>query len=256
MTNPIAFEVAVGSYNYRLYRPHRGSDKDYKEFYYPTFNTLYEGDKQSVAKKSLIVDKERHDVRKLPDMLYKANVNFLEVLFSLEVLKKDALYQKLVAMKEDIARMNLPYLFEACFLGMFDRKLREFDRDTNYVDFREPEGALQDKVCKHVMVAYRILDFLERYANNGFTSFGNAISYRDDNEADQVAKQFLFSVRDGEFYSFGGSQMKEILLEKKEKVEPLRELYISQKANQELNQTVIQIVKDAVKEQLLLELSR
>ena len=122
-------------------------------------------------------DIEYHDVRKLSDMLWKSNVNFLEVLFSVEVEKYDELYDKLRSKREEIARMNLPYLYDAC-MGMFNQKYKEFKRDVAYEDEScvVPMKRQPEKVYKHAMPALRILDFLERYKNFNY-NFQLAIRY-------------------------------------------------------------------------------
>lgn len=251
MNRKIAFEGVVGSHNYLLNR--EDSDKDKKTFYYPTFDDLYSGDKQSIANVTKNEDNELHDVRKYPLMLYKANVNFIEPLFSVEIERKDELFDELMALREDIARMNLPYLFDACFLGMFERKYREFLRDTNYIDLRESEEDRKKKVSKHVMVAYRILDFLERYADNNFQSFEQAIRYRNEVEKDVVMKRQLFEFRDGKY---SDAVMEKLLLKKKETVAKLKEVYHSHSVNESLNLHIQERVKYHVRLNLQKELNK
>jgi len=241
----ISFEVVVGSHNYLL--NHAKSDMDKKAFFYPSFTDLYNGDKKSPVSKSKTLDVEFHDLRKLPNMLYKANVNFLEVLFSVRVFQGDDLYQALYAKREDIARMNLPYLFEACFTGMFERKVGEFLRDTAYINVNESDKEREEKVNKHLMVATRILDFLNRYAKNGFTSFESAIRYYDHIEEDRQMKKFLFDVREGKIkktpFSF---DLPEFLLKKKAEVEALKPFYKAQPVNEQLRSELEELIKQHV----------
>jgi len=251
MNRTIAFEGVVGSHNYFLNR--EDSDKDKKTFYYPSFEDLYSGDKQSIALVSKMEDNELHDIRKYPMMLYKANVNFIEPLFSVEIAKKDELFEELIVLREDIARMNLPYLFDACFLGMFDRKYREFLRDTNYIDLLESEEERRKKINKHVMVGYRILDFLERYANTNFESFEQAIRYRHEVEDERVMKEQLFAFRDGRYTD---PVMEEMLLRKKERVAKLKDVYKSYSINHSLNQHIQKRVKEHVRLNLLKEFNQ
>jgi len=241
MRKNIAFTVLVGSHNYRLNREE--SDKDWKSFFYPNFEDLYYGDKNSISKVNQVEDVEYHDIRKLPQMLYKSNVNFVEVLFSTEVKKSDSLYQELKFKREDIARMNLPYLFDACF-GMYERKYKEFVRDTNRANSMEgEEEELKKKYCKHAMVAYRILDFLERYAHTGFESFAEAIVYDERKEADNYMKYFLFDIRDGKY---GIKQLETLLQKKKAETQRWKEIYKSKKVDEALYQWIEKIVKQHV----------
>lgn len=250
-----SFQVAVGSINYNLV--HAKSDIDKKLFYYPTFDDLYFGDKNSISKVTKTEDLERHDIRKLPSMLYKANVNFLETLFSVQVDYADSLYQTLVKRREEIARMNLPYLYDACFKGMYERKMKEFLRDTSYINIHESEQEIEDKVNKHLMVAYRILDFLVRYARNGFTSFASAIRYDESIKEDKEMKEFLFSIRDGKV---GKQQyfneIPSFIEEKRKEVESLREIYKSHPINHTLNSEIEKLVKAYVQLNLLEEIKQ
>ena len=126
MNRKVSFKALVGSHNYNLQI--ESSDKDYKAFFLPSFEDLYSGEKYPKSITSDTEDIEYHDIRKLPNMLWKSNVNFLEVLFSMEVYKYDELYDKLRSKREEIVRMNLPYLYDAC-MGMFKQKYKEFKRD-------------------------------------------------------------------------------------------------------------------------------
>lgn len=164
-----SFKALVGSHNYNLNT--KDSDKDYKEFFYPSFDDLYSGEKYSKSVTGEMEDVEYHDIRKLPDMLWKSNVNFLEVLFSIEVKQYDLLYKELHNKREKIARMNLPYLYDAC-MGMFYKKKKEYERDLQ----KEVEWK---KICKHVMSTVRIVDVLNRYCSNNW-NFEDAIRYTED----------------------------------------------------------------------------
>jgi predicted nucleotidyltransferase len=250
----IGFEMVVGSHNYLL--NHKDSDIDKKAFYYPSFIDLYYGDKNSPVSVSKVEDIEHHDVRKLGNMLYKANVNFLEILFSIQVIREDRLYRLLVEKREEIARMNLPYLFEACYKGMFERKVKEFMRDTLYVDIRESDEEREAKLNKHLMVAYRILDFLVRYAKNGFTSFESAIRYHDHIEEDKKMKEFLLLIREGKVKRpIFSKDIPVFLAVKKAEAEALAELYKSQPVNELLRSEIEELIKEHVRMQLQEEIS-
>lgn len=249
----VSFEVAVGSVNYNLV--HKNSDLDKKLFYYPNFSDLYYGDKNSIAKVTKTEDVEYHDIRKLPRMLYKSNINFLEVLFSRKVFVFDNLYQALVNKREEIARMNLPYLFDACFKGMYERKIKEYLKSASYVNIQEMEPDFKDKVNKQLMVAYRVLDFLERYANSGFNSFETSISYDDNIQEDRKMKEFLFSIRNGEVVkNHLPSEIPDFLLEKTSKVECLKDEYKNKAVNEdlfnEINELVMIHVRKKIQEEL------
>nr|WP_235887980.1 nucleotidyltransferase domain-containing protein [Neobacillus paridis] len=90
----LAFQAVVGSHNYNLVTP--TSDKDKKAFFFPNFYILYKGfQPASKAITGETEDIEYHDIRKLTHLLFKSNVNFLEVLFSVEVNTYHPVYGKL-----------------------------------------------------------------------------------------------------------------------------------------------------------------
>lgn len=181
-----AFTASVGSSNYNTNDKY--SDVDKKMFDYPSFEDYFSNRDFSKAYTG-DTDVERHDIRKLPNMLWKSNVNFTEVLFANEFETYDNLYHDLRGKREDIARMNLPYLYEAC-MGMAARKEGDFIRDgVRY--HQSPSEELLRKVCKHAATRYRIIDFIERYKENGFTSFADAMTYADD----EHGREFILGLR-------------------------------------------------------------
>lgn len=172
------FRAIVGSHNYNLNT--KISDKDYKVFILPTFNDLYFGECFSKTYISEKEDFDYHDIRKLSNLLWKSNVNFMEVLFSNEItinekLKKESIekLQNIFSYKEDIARMNLPYLYNSC-LGMSNSKQKIIDKGTSNTKYLVDRYGYDTKAA---MSSIRILDFLIRYCKNNFESFQNAIRY-------------------------------------------------------------------------------
>jgi predicted nucleotidyltransferase len=247
MNRKISFKALVGSHNYNLQI--ESSDKDYKAFFLPSFEDLYSGEKYSKSIISDIEDIEYHDIRKLPDMLWKSNVNFLEVLFSMEVHRYDELYDKLHSKREEIARMNLPYLYDAC-MGMFNKKYKEFKRNIFYggsINDLKPMDNQPEKVYKHAMSALRILDFLERYKDFNY-NFQLAIRYTHEAQRDN-----LLSVRKGK-YSF--NELDEMMqLTEQYTIEKLKDWYKGHKPNEEMKQWVEYVVREHVKENIKRELT-
>lgn len=246
MNRKVSFKALVGSHNYNLQI--ESSDKDYKTFFLPSFEDLYSGEKYSKSITSDTEDIEYHDIRKLPDMLWKSNVNFLEVLFSMEVYKYDELYDKLRSKREEIARMNLPYLYDAC-MGMFNKKYKEFKRDIVYKDEScvVPMKQQVEKVYKHAMSALRILDFLERYKNFNY-NFQLAIRYTYEAQRDN-----LLSVRKGKYSVQELDEMMQ--LTEQYTIEKLKDWYKGHKPNEEMKRWVEYVVKEYVKENIKRELT-
>lgn len=133
MDRKFVFKALVGSHNYNLNvdeientktgERFPTSDRDYKVFVLPTFEDLYKGN--------------MYDIRKLPNILYKANINFIEVLFSNEIIINDELgreqklmLSKIFENKDEIARMNLPRLYNSCS-GMFLNKMKLLKKGTD-----------------------------------------------------------------------------------------------------------------------------
>ena len=177
-----SFTAVVGSTNYNTVD--KFSDTDMKIYQYPTFSDLYHNKDFSKGYTSEN-DVEIHDIRKLDMMLWKANVNFIELLFSQEWHAADDLYARLQSRREDIARMNLPYLFNAC-MGMYLRSIKDFDRDKRLALEAKYKNEPADKVQylvrkanKRLASSYRIANFIVRYAANGFESFQEAIRYKE-----------------------------------------------------------------------------
>lgn len=128
------FRALVGSHNYNLNT--ETSDKDYKVFVTPSFDDLYFNKQFSKSYIGETEDFDCHDVRKVSNLWWKANVNFLEVLFSKELqlspyLSKSSSYliRSIFKNRDKIVKMNLPYLYNAC-IGMHLTKKKQIDKET------------------------------------------------------------------------------------------------------------------------------
>lgn len=242
-----AFKALVGSHNYNLTNVH--SDKDYKEFYFPSFDDLYGGNMGSISKKVNGNDVEYHDIRKLPQMLWKANVNFIEVLFSQEAQSNSNVYTELYEIRESIARMNLPYLYDAC-IGMMFSKLKDANRDSDYVDMRESDDSRKLKISKSLYQVARIRKFLFDYAATDFIDFQSSI-FVDESD---MQYDYLMRLKNGIIIPFieVRSFQDAISLDKPD-MKALKEKYKSQIKNEETHKDVEDIVKDYVRYELQAE---
>ena len=174
--------------------------------------------------------------------MYKSNINFIEGLFSDEIMFESKFVKELEQihdMRADIARMNLPYLFEAC-RGMHIQKMAMLEKGT------EGTKILVDKYgydTKQALHAVRVLDFLQKYHDMSFTNFKVAITYgygTDDRDE-------MLSIKDGK-YSL--SDFKKYAEEKFHSILELKDKYRSQLVNQETNEKLKEIVKTIVKKNL------
>lgn len=125
----IALKAIVGSHNYGI--NDERSDKDYKIFVFPNFSDLYEGKKFTAVHASPMEDYTVHDIRELSKFLCKANINFLEVLFSNELTGDPEVIDLFVPLREMFICMNYKAFYKGC-LGMFDNKMAKFRKERRY----------------------------------------------------------------------------------------------------------------------------
>jgi len=241
----ILFKSLVGSHNYNLQTA--TSDKDYKIFVLPTFDDLYEGKHFSKSIVGEAEDWDVHDIRKATHLWWKSNINFLEVLFSEECIvnvnlklttlsKLDIIFKY----KDDIARMNLPYLYDAC-IGMYRTKRNNIHKGT------EGTQHLIDKFgfnTKEAMHSLRVLDFIARFANSGFTNFKSAIWFNSDT----VSKYILESVRYGgyseEMYLKLADEIFNTVQNRHETI------YKSQLPDEELKNKILVLIKEIIQNEM------
>lgn len=194
MHRRILFKALVGSHNYNLAT--EKSDKDYKVLVLPTFEDLYSGTTYSEAFIGEKEDLDFHDVRKLVDLFFKSNINFIEVLETTDLILPDGItlaeldfLEKLYLMKDDIFRMNLPHLFNACG-GMHLNKMKALHKGTDGTQYLVD---LYNYDTKQALHAYRVLDFIVRFADTGFKDFKKAITYNDEE------RKFMLDIKNGHF---------------------------------------------------------
>jgi predicted nucleotidyltransferase len=251
-TSKTVFTALVGSYNYNLNT--KESDKDYKSFLAPNFDDLYLKDYikskslLKVLKNDIESDIEYHDIRKLEGLFYKSNINFLEVLFS-EDFEINKYYEKevfeLLALRKDIAKMNLPYLYKAC-IGMYHTKKKLLKKGTEGTQYLVDKYGYDTKQALH---CYRVLNFLKRFQNTGFNDFKSAIWYKDD----EPIKEFSLKIKNGEIPL---EEMEAMLDRRFQSVEIFcKKTYMEREFNEITNQKVINIIKKIVKKSIKKEFS-
>ena len=206
MSRKVIFRTLVGSHNYNLNTEE--SDEDYKAFVMPTFEDLYNGKMFSKQVVGDEMDCEYHDIRKLPMLLSKANLNYVETLFSHKIQMSDDAHPEhvniindILCNKDRIAKMNLSRMYSACN-GMFNQKMSMLDKGTKGTEHLVEKYGFDTKQAQH---AFRIVDFIVRYHGNDFTSFGDAIRYSESSPH----REFMMDIRNGklskeEFVDFMG----------------------------------------------------
>lgn len=232
------FRALVGSCNYNLNRAE--SDKDYKVFVVPTFEDLYNNNTFSDCIITPTVDLDVHDIRKLPSLLSKANISFLELLFSNEIIydcskEIEAQLNQIFEMKDEIATMNLPYLFNSC-IGMYHRRMKILEKGTEGTKHLVEKYGYNTKEALHII---RTLQFLMRFANNNFQDFKSAISYTDT-----VQRQYLLNIKDGlytldEFKEVANNFYNTI-------IQTYEHTYKQQPVNEKVSEKLTSIIKEIV----------
>lgn len=246
----IAFTSLVGSHNYGL--NDEFSDKDYKVFVIPLFEDLYKGDRYSKNITGENSDFDIHDIRDMEKLLYKSNVNFIEILFSDEINIGDEiepeskiLINTLFSMKMEIARMNIPYLYQSS-IGMFFNKMKYITKGTeNTMNLVEKYGY----DTKQALQAYRILDFLERFEKTSFFDFKSSIFYASDTERD-----YLKSIKKG---CLTFDEFTSIIEAKKINIEQsIKPIYMAEHIKEKTNTQVNEILRNIIRIQTDAEFKR
>ena len=250
------FRARTGSWNYNL--NNEDSDEDFKVFVYPTFDDLYTGKQYSYSYIGKEIDLNVHDTRKLPILFWKSNIAFLELLYSDKIrqtmetqdfnimthLKAEqiinetgCLMHDLFQMRDKIVTMNLPHLYDAC-IGTHMQERKQLHKGTESTQRLVDEFGFETKCAIHSL---RVLDFLDRFEQTGFTDFKSAIWYPNYDSN----RQLFLSVRHGEISE---AEFTSIADERFAKCEStLKEKYRSQPVDDSTNEKLISLVKKIVK---------
>jgi len=231
-----ALAVLVGSHNYNLNT--EGSDKDYKYFVWPTIDDLLDGKKYHHESISAKEDFTIHDIRNLPSLFWKGNLNFLEILFSIEMVGNAKLISYLDAHKKDLTMGNIKRVFDAC-MGMSFEKEKLMLKDSPGRHESIEKFGFDTKSAHH---AIRVLNFLMRfYMSHG--DFKSAIWY--DNL--DPAKGYLLSVKRGERPL---DAVKRTISTSRAMLEPFREWYSTQPVRKEVFDSCDEFIKDMIKKRI------
>lgn len=231
------FRALVGSTNYNLNR--KESDKDYKVFVAPSFEDLYNNKYFNDCIITETMDLDIHDIRKLPKLLSKSNISFLELLFSDEVIfdcspEVKGLINQIFEMKDKIATMNLPNLFNSC-IGMYHSRVKNLEKATEGTKHLVEKYGYNTKEALHII---RTLRVIIKFANQGFKDFKSAIYYTDEE------RQYLFDIKDGLYQLEEFKKIADCLYQ--DIISKYEDTYKSQKINTEVEDKLTYIVKEIV----------
>jgi predicted nucleotidyltransferase len=234
MNNKLFMSALVGSHNYNLNT--ETSDKDYKVFVFPTFDDLYYKKEIAKSKTSDYLDYEVHDIRKLSQLWWKANINFIEVLFSQDIRyhidENNNLVQFIKQNKNELATMNLPYLYDAC-MGMSLRKQKDMLIDSPARHNNIEKYGYDTKSACH---AIRVLDFLVKLAQCDF-SFGKAIWYNNSD----IKRDSLLSIKRGMYTLEEIKYMIEMCTNNANRI---KDVYKQQNPNTKLKEQLDEVIKE------------
>jgi len=186
----IAVEALTGSHNYNLHTP--TSDEDYKYFVVPTFEDLYGGKFFSSSMQSDLVDYTCHDIRQLSNLIWKANINFIEVLFSTQLWYTRGL-EFLFENAEKWVGMNLPASRNATY-GMHLQKMGDLHKGTEKTQGLVNTFGYDTKQACH---ALRCLYVLEKYGKS--ESMKEALWFNDGKKRDTLLEVKAGKYTEAEF---------------------------------------------------------
>ena len=234
MNNKLFMSALVGSHNYNLNT--ETSDKDYKVFVFPTFDDFYYKKEIAKSKTSDYLDYEVHDIRKLSQLWWKANINFIEVLFSRDVMyhidRNNDLVQFIEQNDNELATMNLPYLYDAC-IGMSLRKQKDMLTDSPARHNNIEKYGYDTKSACH---AIRVLDFLVKLTQCDF-SFDKAIWYDNGD----IKRDSLLSIKRGMYTLEEIRYMIEICTNNANRI---KDVYKQQNPNTKLKEQLDEVIKE------------
>jgi len=236
---PVVLSALVGSWAYNLNTPE--SDRDFKHFVVPTFADLYHGKMFATAHTSDTLDYDVHDIRKLGELLWKSNLNYLVVLFSREKIYHPML-QWLFDNADDIAKMNLPYLYNAA-MGMHHEKMKALLKGTGTTQ------ALVDKFgydTKQACHAFRCLVVLLNI------SYGQSI--REAIWMESVVRDMLLDIKAGEWSL--ESFLELVRVWKEFNLPNVKAFFKDTKPNEDTRKMVEENIEKLIKTGLFAELSR
>lgn len=228
----------TGSWNYNLQS--EDSDRDYKVFVAPTFEDLYKGKMYANSIITKTEDNDIHDIRKLPDLFWKSNIAYLELLFSDDItFPDDSDFNRLYALRDEIAIINLPQLFKSCG-GMYLNRMKRILHATEGTEHLVAKYGYNTKEALHTV---RTLDLLIRFHNNGFKDFKKALRY------DDLEREFMVAIKYGRFSH--DAFIKFVTGFHDAYFVPLKEEFYSKEPNKELKEEIDSIVMSIVKKNLL-----
>lgn len=158
----VVFVAQVGSLNYNLET--EDSDEDYEVFLLPTFDTFYKRNQVSNDVKVDGVDVKFKEISLLANQLVKSNPNFLQLLFSKNLVYCAPELEWMLRFRELMAASNTQRLYDSLF-GMYKESLSRLKKSYDADTFNS----------KALMQMHRVTLLTDAYAASQFLSYRNAL---------------------------------------------------------------------------------
>jgi len=244
----VAFIALVGSRNYNLHN--EASDYDFIGFTSPYLEEMYHNNHYFKELKGTTLDNRGgkdwfpepyeiriHDIRKLPGLLWKSNPSYLEILFSKDICIYDD-YVWLVRDRENIARINLPYLYNAS-MGIVLNKIKYLEKGTSNTKELVEKHGYDPKMAMH---ALRGLYMIRDYAGNNFTNYEQCVRSPGSHI---YTENHLKHIKEG---YMNIEDIKDMIGLQIELAEGCKESYMSKEPDEELNLKIRDGIKEIVLE--------
>lgn len=241
------FKILVGSHNYNL--QNENSDKDWKLFVIPTLRQLVNHEPIHSSIISSKVDIETKSLLDLPDLLFKSNPSYLELLFSQEVSITNIsakgsfkLYEELIKLNEDIVKISLPRLFHS-MKGMMNEKHKNMYKGTSSTKHLVEKLGYCPKNLHHFI---RISHLLERYADTDFKDYARSLVYTGE------SREKMIKIKTGET-KYTLNQVEKIIEIHNNKIKKFESKYSCNKINYELYKYLKDLVFNYLKNNIKLD---
>jgi predicted nucleotidyltransferase len=232
----VAIKALVGSHNYNLNTAN--SDEDYKYFVFPTFDDLYTGKMFSTSVQSETLDYDCHDIRQFANLIWKANINFVEVLYSCNIRFVPALAP--IFCNRDMFSLMNPFTFYNATYGMHLMKMKELHKGTAKTDALVEKFGYDTKQACH---ALRCLYVLDRVASG--MSMGEALWFEDGSHDRDILMHIKNSeYTEDEFIPF-------VTGWHSHRANHVKEWFASQETNEGAKDILDAVVRDEIKRELI-----
>lgn len=203
----IIFFFVQGSQNYNLDTP--ASDVDCKAFVLPTFEDLYYGNQYSTTLDFDFGQVTVHDIRMLPDLLFKMNPTYVELFFAKYVYfphpeLKQALEKEIPELLDNAVFFDelfriCKYRFLASMIGTFNKKIKEMNSPTPSRKEVVEQYGYDIKSASHAIRYFRLLTLIVSFIREQIHARPYQIFASEIRLEDERARNMLLEIKLGQF---------------------------------------------------------